>query len=899
MASDILNSCGCCEGISVEVPAMIYNRPGLKKISYRIGNHASFKKALMARLTGSGKDVLRKLTTRDNNDFTIALFDTWSMLADVLTFYQERIANESFLETSTERQSVLELARLLGYELKPGVAAGVYIAFNLENTPGALTNNQKSETAEPLSLVNIDAGIKIQSIPGPGEKAQVFETLQKIEARPEWNSIKPLLYQPQTISHNNKLFYIRGITSGCKKGDVILIVEKNCYYLNRVTDIKQDTTNDSTCIYFEEDAVVPSYQRPTSLLQGNIKDYNDKTVLDTGILTDILSKSWQSDDLSALLKIKNWSENDFIRSAEELLTVREATDDGIYLFKKQAFVFGYNSMKLLTYDDTKRVPRPKPQSEWDEWSISESESSGKIYLDNAYSEILSGSYISIQKGSAELKNVKTYKVKEATLLARNEYGISSKSTLLTLDPDDKWWESTKKKEYDLSDIRDISVYAQSEELIITDLPVPDYAEGDTITLNGLYPGLKKGQNIIVFGDIREPAGVIASELKVLKQVIIEKGYTVIQFTSSLENQYIRDKVVIYANVAYATHGETVEEILGSGDARKKFQKFMLKANPLTHISASTPGGIKSSLEIRVNDILWKEVESFNNCGRDDRIYITRIDNDSNTTVIFGDGITGARLPGGQNNIRAKYRKGIGLAGILKKDQLSQLMTKPLGVKSATNPMASTGGDDPENLLNARKNAPLSILSLGRVVSLQDYEDFARSFAGIEKSLASWSWEKGKRCIYLTVAGPEGAIIKKDSTVYTNLKKSIKKYSSPDTDLTLMSYRPRYFILSAKIKIKPEYEIKDTLSAVESMLKSEFSFDKREFGQPVLYSEIVSVIHEISGVEAVDIDELYYSDEPSSLQYELRSSFPEPGDNATLPAELLTLDPRPVNLKIME
>ena len=41
-------------------------------------------------------------------------------VADVLTFYQERIANEGFLRTATERRSVLELARAIGYELKPG-----------------------------------------------------------------------------------------------------------------------------------------------------------------------------------------------------------------------------------------------------------------------------------------------------------------------------------------------------------------------------------------------------------------------------------------------------------------------------------------------------------------------------------------------------------------------------------------------------------------------------------------------------------------------------------------------------------------------------------------------------------------------------------------------------------
>ena len=41
----------------------------------------------------------------------------------MLTFYQERIANESYLRTATERVSLQEMGKLIGYRLRPGVAA--------------------------------------------------------------------------------------------------------------------------------------------------------------------------------------------------------------------------------------------------------------------------------------------------------------------------------------------------------------------------------------------------------------------------------------------------------------------------------------------------------------------------------------------------------------------------------------------------------------------------------------------------------------------------------------------------------------------------------------------------------------------------------------------------------
>ena len=114
-----LDDCRCCEGIKKIVPITIENPPGLISIKYRIGTHCQFKSKMLSTIE---KTVLGKLTTREDNDLSIALIDAWATVADVLTFYQERIANEGFLRTAIDRKSILELARTAGYELQPGVA---------------------------------------------------------------------------------------------------------------------------------------------------------------------------------------------------------------------------------------------------------------------------------------------------------------------------------------------------------------------------------------------------------------------------------------------------------------------------------------------------------------------------------------------------------------------------------------------------------------------------------------------------------------------------------------------------------------------------------------------------------------------------------------------------------
>ncbi|MBW2559203.1 MAG: hypothetical protein JRD69_10300, partial [Deltaproteobacteria bacterium] len=110
-------------------------------------------------------------------------------------------------------------------------------------------------------------------------------------------------------------------------------------------------------------------------------------------------------------------------------------------------------------------------------------------------------------------------------------------------------------------------------------------------------------------------------------------------------------VQVYGNIVSTSRGETVlGEILGSGNASIANQTFALKKKPLTYLPAPTADndlGVKSTLRIFVNGILWKDVRSFFNIGPDEQVYIIRQDDKGESTVIFGDGLRGARLPTGR------------------------------------------------------------------------------------------------------------------------------------------------------------------------------------------------------------------------------------------------------------
>jgi predicted phage baseplate assembly protein len=378
-------------------------------------------------------------------------------------------------------------------------------------------------------------------------------------------------------------------------------------------------------------------------------------------------------------------------------------------------------------------------------------------------------------------------------------------------------------------------------------------------------------------------------------VLLDNGFTVLVFETALKHTYIRSSVTLNANVALATHGETISELLGSGDASRANQKFVLKQVPMTYVSADTTSGVRSTLELRVDGILWEEVSSLYGHDPDEHIFTTSLDDDGNVTVQFGDGINGARLTSGQNNLRATYRKGIGLGGLVKARQLDQLMTRPLGLKAAINPLPTRGADAPEQLADARDNAPLTVLTLDRAVSLQDYEDFSRAFAGIAKSLAIEYWDGNKKQILITVAGPDGAAVEDGSVLHTNLSNAILGAGDPLVDFRVVSYRSAPFRIAGNIMVDPTYIDDDVLDATKSRLRKAFSFTERNFGQPVMLSEVIAVIQEVAGVIAVDIDSLYRTDSSVALEPRLNTALPEKdsisGD--LLGSEILLLDSAPL------
>jgi predicted phage baseplate assembly protein len=257
----------------------------------------------------------------------------------------------------------------------------------------------------------------------------------------------------------------------------------------------------------------------------------------------------------------------------------------------------------------------------------------------------------------------------------------------------------------------------------------------------------------------------------------------------------------------------------------------------------------------VDDVAWKEEGSLYQQPRTARVFATLNRVEGYTDILFGDGIEGSTLPTGQNNIRANYRIGSGLAGNVAAGSITTLMDRPLGVSGVNNPQASTGGQDAQSVDGIRDNAPLSVLTLGRAVSVTDYQNFARSFAGIAKAYAIWIPSGPGRGVFVTVAAAGGSALPPGNATLDNLVAALQNFGNPLIPIHAQSFLETLFSFSADIKYDPAYDAAAVKQTVLDTLRQHYSFDARTFGQGVSSDEIAAFIQAVPGVVAVNVTSL--------------------------------------------
>jgi hypothetical protein len=908
------NDCDCCTGIGADKPQAIENRPGLPAIAYRGGTYAQFLSRMLAAVSTTTAHGLR---TRSADDFSIAFLDSCAVVADVLTFYDERIANENYLRTATELLSIGELARLLGYSLRPGCSASADLVFRLNDPPANADPTSPGAAAAALTMlssalgVTIPAGTKVQSVPGPNQQPQLFETATDLDARWIDNVLKPRRTQPYPSgSAGIGSIYLANLGAGRSVGDRILLIDDTgTVSLYTAVKIEVDSASAVAKVTLDRGtgAAAASVPAPATLPAPS-GDFSDDLV---GQIVN--GQIWNRDDLATLITRRSWSIDAFEATVN---AARQAAPAGANLSAfavRPAALFGHNAplwnslpptlryahTDTTTYSDSAGNDVTPPIPYLDSWDddvtlgiyppSTYNNTGGTLDLDNIYPSIAPGVALVFVDGSTAV----TATVSTVSIVSRSLYAISGRVTNIGL---------SGVSGGNLADLhpRTTAVFIQDVPLALAPIPLGMNIGDTSVLLDRCALQVTAGSLVAVSGERVDQVGRSAVEIATVAQATLEDGFTRLAFAQPLDGSYKIGTVFFNANVVAATNGETVSEVLGSGNAGTAFQSFTLKQMPLTWIPSPVPGGVDAAITVRVNGVAWKRVPYLYGAAPTDRVYALSRDKSGATVVQFGDGLTfGARLPTGIENVTAVYRRGIGAGGLVGPDQLSMLVTRPPGVRDVSNPLAGNGAADPETVAQSRVNAPIAVRTLGRIVTLDDYADFVRASAGITKARVDTGWRGSQRVIILTVAGPGGAPVVDGSLQADALLTALHAAAQADYPIALKSYRPRSFSVAATLVIDPAYLADSVSAAVRAALWNAFAFEAREFGQPVFHSEVITTMQNVPGVIAATLASFCFTETvPATLEDRLDAQPAALSGGDAVGAELLLIDPIPAILTVL-
>ncbi|WP_217995917.1 hypothetical protein, partial [Kribbia dieselivorans] len=376
------DTCGCCSGAAAGMAfgrsgQAPFNRPGLAEIAYRSGTHGDVLARLIAGLTRADRPALAHLRTRQPDDPSIALLDAFAVVCDVLTFYTERLANESFLRTAVDRTSLQELGRLVAYRLAPGVAAETWLAFSLERPTTVVVTSTDPGLAPPAvpTVVTLPERLRVQSVPGPGERPQTFETVEEIEARPEWNSLRVVDTAPHPPTFGHTYAWLAGTELGLALGDAILFA-----------------SND---------------------LVGDRWDVRLITAIDIDRVRGVTQVTWDR-GLGSYTPPNN-----------------PADAPEAFVLRRRLSVYGHNAPKWKAMSEQFRKDYSGVLTPPGEWPGFTAMSDLTIDLDGAHPEVVKGDWVVVSREGDNFYR-ELYRVSERAELSRSDFAVSGKVTRLTL-----------------------------------------------------------------------------------------------------------------------------------------------------------------------------------------------------------------------------------------------------------------------------------------------------------------------------------------------------------------------------------------------------------------------------------------------------------------------------------
>ena len=341
-----------------------------------------------------------------------------------------------------------------------------------------------------------------------------------------------------------------------------------------------------------------------------------------------------------------------------------------------------------------------------------------------------------------------------------------------------------------------------------------------------------------------PAG---TQVATSTTVTSDESQLIFETNSSVTVPPLASSVAGTINVI-ATQGYTTDpiELVQAQSTGQPNQFYQLAQSPV----------LEDSVIVTVDSIVYEKALYLIDVPGTTPAFSVFTDADDITYIQFGDNI-GGKIPPLNKSIYAEYRIGGGAIGNVPAGSITDILTNYTAGLTVTNQSAAAGGEDAESTDSIKINAPSSIKSLNRAVSISDYAALTLQVPGLAKSIAT-SETYASIIVYFAPFGDRG--VEADNitptSIFNTLATTVSTYlqgkAPANTSVTLAP--PSYVPIDIKLSVTmlPQYRQSSVQAAILTAIAEILAFESVLFADRISLQYLMRTIGNVPGVDFTEV-----------------------------------------------
>jgi predicted phage baseplate assembly protein len=834
-------------------PALPPPSPG-PPLDYLARDFASFQQLLLDLVTQLNPDWIETSPA----DLGITLLELLAYQGDYLSYFQDVVANEAFLDTVRKRISAKRHARLVDYHMHDGRNAWTYVYFAVD--PGAaVTSGSFAPGLQLLTRVDIPLNYPKAPQGPPGVMidpswlnfdkdpallpVKVFETAATVRVNAlnnelqlhTWGNKQCCLPAGTTLCHLYAVANGQAILPDLLSNDLVLLEEVKSPVTGAAADA--DPSHRQIVRITRADPVTDNVYDQTLNPDGSLK-------LNSGTPLEVLEVGWDSDDALT------------IPVCATTVLADGTLASGLSVARGNIGVADHGR----SVADTALLDPPVSATE--NYKLSLTRAPLTFQSQAAVGHVVTITQVAV---AANVLTITTGQILTDLLAAGLQVTFSGVQKAAFLNGI-------------VTTILSVSGSTFTASLIHA-----NYAPASD---SGLARALQLGRQISGQSQLTAVPSISITNVKVAGNVLtITSGQTLtnvlaagfqITFSGVTAATFLNGVIVTVltvsgstftANLIHANYGPAADT--GTASA----PQFVAIASLDTDVRSVVPALQLSVTDIAGNVADWAPVPDLLESGEFDSSFVVDVDDDGQGILRFGDNEYGRSIAG-TTAITAIYRVGNGSTGNIGADGLAHIvMTIPPAqpqILTVRNPLPAKAGVEPETIEQVRQYAPVAFQATQyRAVTEADYVAAALTLDGVSDAVAQFRWTGSWYTALLGIdpTDPDdvitlpGGATELDSSFAQQITGELWNYKLAGYDLEVRSAQYVSLDIELHLCVNADHFQSDVVQAALQALGTGFNSDGTseffnpanfKFGQPVYLSRLYAALDAVQGVDSATV-----------------------------------------------